>query len=80
LIEVMHNYAKNTGLPMRKVAQAPFFVLRGAGMPAVLIEMGYLTDANEAQKLKTESYLNALTSSFADSIVSYVNSNPVVSR
>lgn len=42
---------------MRKVGQAPFFVLRGAGMPAVLIEMGYLTDPAEARKLSSQSYL-----------------------
>lgn len=80
LTEVMHKHAKSGGLPMRKVAQAPFFVLRGAGMPSVLIEMGYLTDAREAAKLKTEGYLNTLCANFAESIVAYIKENPVVSR
>ncbi len=80
LTEVMHQHAKSAGLPMRKVAQAPFFVLRGAGMPAVLIEMGYLTDASDAAKLKTQSYLDSLCSSFAESITAYIKDNPVVSR
>ena len=80
LTEVMHKHAKTSGLPMRKVAQAPFFVLRGAGMPSVLIEMGYLTDAREAAKLKTQNYLNALTASFADSILAYIKENPTVMR
>ena len=63
---------------MRKVGQAPFFVLRGAGMPAVLIEMGYLTDPAEARKLSSQSYLYSLCSSFASGIVTYVKEHPVV--
>lgn len=76
--ESLHKSAKNAGLPMRKVAQAPFFVLRGAGMPAVLIEMGYLTDASEAARLRTQGYLDKLCASFAQGIVEYIQKNPVV--
>ena len=78
LTEVLHKTAKSSGLPMRKVGQAPFFVLRGAGMPAVLIEMGYLTDPAEARKLSSQSYLYSLCSSFASGIVTYVKEHPVV--
>ncbi len=77
LTEVMHSSAKTAGLPMRKVAQAPFFVLRGAGMPAVLIEMGYLTDAAEALKLRSPSYIESLCNSFAQGIVTYIKEHPV---
>ena len=80
LAEVLHKSAKSSGLPMRKVGQAPFFVLRGAGMPAVLIEMGYLTDAGEARKLMTQNYLDTLCASFASGIVSYIKEHPVVAR
>lgn len=80
LAEVLHKSAKNSGLPMRKVGQAPFFVLRGAGMPAVLIEMGYLTDAGEARKLMTQNYLDSLCASFAGGIVAYIKDHPVIAR
>lgn len=80
LAEVMHLSAKTSGLPMRKVGQAPFFVLRGAAMPAVLIEMGYLTDAAEAQRLNSQSYRESLCRSFAKGIVSYIKEHPVVVR
>lgn len=78
LTEIMHRSAKNAGLPMRKVGQAPFFVLRGAAMPAVLIEMGYLTDAQEARKINTESYRESLCRSFAQGIITYIKEHPVV--
>ena len=65
---------------MRKVGQAPFFVLRGAGMPAVLIEMGYLTDAGEARKLATAEYRESLCRSFAQGIVTYIKEHPVVGK
>jgi N-acetylmuramoyl-L-alanine amidase len=77
LTEVLHSSANSSGLPMRKVRQAPFYVLRGAGMPSVLIEMGYLTDRAEAQKLNTASYREALCRSFAKGIVTYINEHPV---
>lgn len=77
LTEVLHSSAQSSGLPMRKVRQAPFYVLRGAGMPSVLIEMGYLTDRSEAAKLNTARYREALCRSFAKGIVTYINEHPV---
>lgn len=77
LTEVLHSSAQSSGLPMRKVRQAPFYVLRGAGMPSVLIEMGYLTDRAEAAKLNTASYREALCRSFAKGIATYINEHPV---
>ena len=77
LTEVLHSSANSSGLPMRKVRQAPFYVLRGAGMPSVLIEMGYLTDRAEAKKLNTASYREVLCRSFAKGIVTYINEHPV---
>lgn len=80
LTEVLHSSALSSGLPIRKVRQAPFYVLRGAGMPSVLIELGYLTDRTEAQKLNSASYRDALCRSFARGIVSYLNDHPVTAE
>ena len=80
LTEVLHSSANSSGLPMRKVRQAPFYVLRGAGMPSVLIEMGYLTDRAEAKKLNTASYREVLCRSFAKGIVTYINEHPVTAE
>ena len=76
LVEVMHKAAKSASMPIRKVAQAPFFVLRGAGMPAVLVEMGYLTNAGDASKLNSASYRNKLCTTIAKGVVQYITEHP----
>lgn len=44
----------------RGVKQANFYVLRGAFMPAVLIEIGFITNADEEALLATDVYLERL--------------------
>jgi len=70
--EVLYKAGSNKGLNMRRVAQAPFFVLRGAAMPAVLVEMGFLTDKAEASLLANPTYQKKLAESLADGIESYL--------
>jgi N-acetylmuramoyl-L-alanine amidase len=38
------------------VKQAPFYVLAGARMPAVLLEVGFISHEDEARKLRTREY------------------------
>ncbi|ADE56437.1 N-acetylmuramoyl-L-alanine amidase family protein [Aminobacterium colombiense] len=58
---------------MRRVAQAPFFVLRGATMPAVLIETGFLTERSEAKKLATPSFQKQFAEAIAQGVETYFN-------
>ena len=73
LSEMLYNRVKGGGLAMRRVAQAPFFVLRGAGMPAVLLEMGFLTESSDAKLLNSLAYREKLMRSFSQGIVDYLN-------
>ena len=68
----LYNAGVRNGLPMRRVAQAPFFVLRGAGMPAVLLETGFVTNASESQLLTTQAYQNKIAVAMAEGIVNYI--------
>lgn len=76
LAEAMFTRGRSGGLPMRRVAQAPFYVLRGAGMPSVLLELGFITEKSEAWKLRDSAYQDKLARNLAAGIVQYVNRNP----
>ncbi|MFO7896887.1 MAG: N-acetylmuramoyl-L-alanine amidase [Candidatus Cloacimonadales bacterium] len=52
----------------RGVKQANFYVLRGAYMPAVLIEIGFLSNPEDEKKLKTEQYQNKVVQSIYESV------------
>jgi len=55
----------------RGVKQAPFRVLMGAAMPAVLVELGFLTDRDEEQRLNDPEYRGELTDTLVRAIVRY---------
>lgn len=50
---------------------APFYVLMGAKMPAVLVELGYTTNKTEAKYLKSDAYLGYLASGLASGVDAY---------
>lgn len=60
-----------TRIPDRGVHQAGFLVLVGASMPAVLIELGYLTNEQDARILKSAAGRKALAGAIYSGIRSY---------
>lgn len=48
-----------------------FYVLTGARMPAVLAELGYLTNPGEAGNLNSETYLTAMAKGMVGGVVAY---------
>jgi len=54
------------------VKPAPFWVLVGAQMPSVLVEVGYITNPKERQRLFTPSYQDRLARGIADGVKSYL--------
>jgi len=55
----------------RGTHEAPFYVLMGARMPAVLMEMGYITNPVEAKQLASDKYLEALAQGMVNGLVAY---------
>ena len=58
----------------RALQQAPFRVLVGANMPAVLVEMGFMTNPAQEKQLSSDDYQNALAQSLFDAIVQFRDS------
>lgn len=69
-LEKDYPHIKNLG-----VKQAPFYVLIGAEMPAILVEMSFISNPEDAQRLKDEQFLDQLASEIALGVQSYVNAN-----
>ena len=53
---VQEELSETTGLENRGVKSAPFYVLRGAAMPAILVEIGFISNPWEERKLKGEDF------------------------
>lgn len=86
-INGLETYYYATGLPLaraihnsilsrvqvrdRGVRQARFYVLRHTTMPAVLVEVGFLTGREDARNLARPEHRQALAAAIADGIVSY---------
>lgn len=68
LTETPYNHTKNLG-----VKQAPFYVLIGADMPAILLELGFISNPAELEHLKDDRFLEILTDEIATGIKLYIN-------
>ncbi len=68
---VQAEVCRDLGLPDRGVRQAGFRVLVGAWMPAVLVEMGFLTHPDEARQLGRDRYRRELARAIAGAVEVY---------
>jgi N-acetylmuramoyl-L-alanine amidase len=59
--------------PDSNIQGAPLMVLKGADMPAVLIELGYLTNPNESKALVNPDFLTLLADAISKGIREYLS-------
>jgi len=65
--------AKQTKTRNRGVKLSHFYVLRNTLIPAILVEVGFLTNPKEEKLLKTGAYRQKVALSLAESILDYAN-------
>lgn len=62
------------------VKQAPFYVLIGAEMPAILAELSFITNPAEAKLLQDDTHLDKLAKQLAGGIVAYIEHHHAAAR
>jgi len=72
LAEIVHDSVTQTlRMSNRGVKQAGFYVLGGAAMPAILLEIGFVTNPREERRLKDSYYRDELARAILAGLVEY---------
>jgi N-acetylmuramoyl-L-alanine amidase len=66
--------SRSPNLRNRGVKKAPFVVLIGANMPSILAEISFVSNPDDARKLKTSDYRQRIADSLYKGVAKYVNS------
>ena len=76
LAEVIHwSILNGVEIDNRGIRRARFYVLRHSTMPAVLVEVGFLTGAVDASRLKDPNHRRRMAEQIASGIVEYIKQN-----
>lgn len=73
-LSVQNRLNQRLGLKDRGVKQAPFVVLTGASMPAILVEVGFLSNPAEASTLQSDDHQQQLAEAIGAGIDDFVRS------
>ncbi len=68
---VEQSLAGQVEMSPRAVQQAPFRVLVGANMPAALVEIGYLSNAEQEAQLATGAYQDKVAQALLDALIKF---------
>lgn len=78
LAEIIHyNILNSVDIQDRNIRRARFYVLRHSEMPAVLVEVGFLTGAEDASNLKNPEHRRQMAKAIARGIVQYIKENRI---
>jgi N-acetylmuramoyl-L-alanine amidase len=69
--QIEERFRTHLGLNSRGVKQAGFYVLWGASMPAVLIELGFITNPTDHERMRTSSGRRQYAEAIAASILGF---------
>ena len=68
---IQEELAQVTGSGQRGIKQAPFRVLVGAAMPAVLVEVAFISNAEEEKQLTSDAYQSKVVSALVKGVARY---------
>ena len=68
---VQDSMTQSLRIPSRGVKQAGFYVLGGAAMPAVLLEIGFVTNPREEKKLSESRYRDEIARAILEGLAEY---------
>jgi len=72
---VQKRLSEASGLEDRGVKSAGFYVLRGVAMPAVLVEIGFISNPAEERKLKNKEFRKKIAQGILKGIKDYMEKN-----
>ena len=70
-LDIQEEMNRATGVQNRGVKQAPFKVLVGATMPAALVEVGFITNPAEEDKLKSDNFQDMMVEALVRAVQRY---------
>ncbi|HEX6212827.1 MAG TPA: N-acetylmuramoyl-L-alanine amidase, partial [Methylomirabilota bacterium] len=68
---VLDAMSQSLRIPHRGVKQAGFYVLGGAAMPAILVEIGFVTNPKEERRLKDAKYRDEIARAIFNGLADY---------
>ena len=77
---VENRLISNLGTQNDGAQHANFYVIHHTTMPAILVETAFLSNPDDAARLRSESFRQTVASSISDGITSYVGGNQVAPR
>ncbi|RJX36212.1 MAG: N-acetylmuramoyl-L-alanine amidase [Desulfarculus sp.] len=78
--QLLKQMGQKTKVKDLKVKQAPFYVLIGARMPSVLVEVGFITNSQDHRLLSSAAYRDLLALGIAQGVLEYANQLKRASR
>ena len=69
---VMESLCKSLSRPLRRTNPEDLFVLRTPDVPAILVDCGFLSNAEDEARLMTEEYRRSIAEGVCDGITAYL--------
>ncbi|NLG08659.1 MAG: hypothetical protein GX560_05325 [Deinococcales bacterium] len=77
---VQRHLVSATGAADRGVRSNLFYVIRNARIPAILVELGFVSNPEEGRKLATEAYQQTLARALADGVLEFLRNGGITAQ